>query len=155
MKTISIIVLGILLAACNSQEETSSSEKEQSVTDTIKIEGKSSMDGQLMEVEAASELALEMRAIEKELQQIKQQINEGNPDFNWVFVPENFIDAEATDPNVKNGDFTSYTQSFHKAGQNLEQTPSIEQYELVIEACINCHEQFCTGPIKRIEKLHL
>lgn len=123
--------------------------------DTLSPQEEKSIDGQLVEMEPASELALEMKAIEKELKLIKNQLESGEAINDWTFEPEDFIDSEATDPSVKNSDFTSYTMSFHQAGMNFQKEKTKNNFELIINACVSCHNQFCTGPIKRIKKLHL
>lgn len=148
----SIFLWGVLSFSCTNSNE-DKSEKHLNPKKEEQNDNSSDLEGKLIEMEPASELALEMKAIEKELQLLKASVDKGQ-EIDWKFLPENFIDATATDPNVKNGDFVSYTNAFHQRGLDFEQNPDKEHYEMVINACISCHEQFCTGPIKRIRKLY-
>lgn len=148
----------ILVSSCSegsSDTETPSTEEKEKSKDTLTNQEEKSMDGLLVEMEPASELALEMKLIEKELKLIKKQLESGETVNDWVFEPTDFIDAEATDPSVKDSDFTSYTMSFHQAGKDFQKNKTKNNFELIINACVSCHNQFCTGPIKRIKKLHL
>lgn len=66
--------------------------------------------------------------------------------------------VEPTDPDVLVPQFYENARLFqeaHKALINSEPEKQKEMYNLYINKCINCHENFCSGPLKRIRKLVL
>ena len=108
-----------------------------------------------------SELALAMRNIFNQTEDIKKSLNEGK-----LVVPENYIEnlksfhtAKPTDPEVKVEQFFGFVKAIDLAAQELERSENFdaqkEQYSRVLNACIQCHQQFCPGPIRRINKLKL
>lgn len=67
-----------------------------------------------------------------------------------------FYLAEPTDPNVLEPRFFENARLFQEAYLNMMRSPKkemISAYNATITACINCHEQYCSGPLKKIHKL--
>jgi len=108
-----------------------------------------------------SELALAMRKIFDQTEEIKSSLKEGD-----IIVPKDYIEnlksfhtAVPTDSEVKVDEFFGFVKAIDIAAQELEKRNDIdaqkEQYSRVINACVQCHQQFCPGPIRRINKLKL
>ncbi len=66
-----------------------------------------------------------------------------------------FYLVEPTDPGVLEPQFYENARLFQEAYQALFKHPKeqIKYHNLVIGKCINCHENYCSGPLKRIRKL--
>ena len=44
-------------------------------------------------------------------------------------------------------------ESYKKLSAARDNASQIKAYNAVIGMCINCHESYCSGPLKRIRKL--
>ena len=108
-----------------------------------------------------SELALSMRKVFDQTDDIKASLKVGA-----LIIPEGYIEnlrkfhtAKPTDPEVKVEQFFGFVKAIALAAQKLEKINDIdtqkEQYSRVLNACIQCHQEFCPGPIRRINKLIL
>ena len=143
------ILLGCLIApffiACQSEPATETSKVEEDCEVTA------------VNPNGDSELALLMRQMHEQTAEIKEQIRSGNNE-----IPENFIKlleqiegAEPTDPEVKTPTFSSFNKILGTQARELSQQDSIStgDFNLLIEKCVECHQTFCPGPIKKINKL--
>lgn len=65
-----------------------------------------------------------------------------------------FYVAEPTDPKVLEPQFFENARLFQQAHRELFAHPKeqVQYYNNMINACIRCHEQYCSGPLKRIRK---
>lgn len=65
-----------------------------------------------------------------------------------------FYVAEPTDPKVLEPQFFENARVFQQAHRELFAHPKeqVQYYNNMINACIRCHEQYCSGPLKRIRK---
>ena len=74
---------------------------------------------------------------------------------NFPLMP--FRSAEPTDSSVLEQVFFDHATQFELAWQKLmrDKTHQKENYTAVILACTNCHNHYCSGPLKRIRKLSL
>ncbi len=104
-----------------------------------------------------SELALLMRKMEKHWKETKKNLEEGKPveelpDFS------NILTATPTDESMAmdelHGFATSYLQSIKALGDAKGEEQKAA-YNNVINGCIMCHENSCSGPIPRIKKLQI
>ena len=138
-------LFSMLLFSCSSEKQESQKEGETIVTNP----------------NGDSELALAMRKIFDQTEEIKQNLEGGS-----LVVPEDYINnlksfhtAIPTDPEVKVEQFFGFVKAIDLAAQELEKKPDFdsqkEQYTRVVNACIQCHQEFCPGPIRRINKLKL
>ena len=104
-----------------------------------------------------SELALLMREITNDMEIIKSQIiNEKIPESSIKI--EEIYTAKPTDPHIRNNDwFDPMTDQYIFSVKDLFNNPGdqTKQYNTIIQSCINCHNQVCQGPIKRIKKLKI
>lgn len=106
-----------------------------------------------------SELTLYMRSMESEAKQWREQIIAGQQ----LQLPSGVLDSITlsvpTEGKVKDKEkFEVHAQFFQQHIDSLEKAPTedlSERYNLMVTACIDCHQSFCPGPIKRIKKLYI
>jgi len=103
-------------------------------------------------------MALMMRQMADNAQKMKNKLEASEKidakDFPFI----RFHLVEPTDPNVLQPQFYENARSFqeaHKALLNAPQVKQKEMYTAYINQCINCHQTYCSGPLKRIKKLVL
>ena len=116
-----------------------------------------------------SELALVMRALYINTLSLKTEIFTNTDSITDKFLNHNTIEefkknyenlnhAQPTDLNLKNdGIYKEFADTYIKSSKkflsNNNQTK--ENYTLMVNNCIQCHEQFCLGTIKKIRKLYI
>ena len=66
-----------------------------------------------------------------------------------------FYAAEPTDTVVLKMQFYENARFFQEAYTDMLKTSSNQKqlYNVVIGKCVNCHEMYCNGPLKRIKKM--
>ncbi len=106
-----------------------------------------------------SELTLYMRHLEQQAKDWRElTVNGGSVAWDAEMMDSLFT---ATPTDGKIGDSLLYNNlgmAFKKEVQDLTNAtrPNLNNhYNLMITACVNCHRNFCPGPIKRIEKLRI
>lgn len=108
---------------------------------------------------SSSELALLMRAMFNEAEEMKKAVEAG--EMPEVAVPYHKItSASATDPaEVETETFKNISKAYIESIERLEAASSPQearqQYKIVINNCISCHMVACPGPINKIRKLEL
>jgi hypothetical protein len=104
-----------------------------------------------------SELALLMRKMFEDGEDIKKLItnNEGNITEEYIAELEKIHTAIPTDANVKTPEFEAYTKLMIQEANLLFSNDSnrVQGFNNLVNRCIECHQSFCPGPIKRIKKL--
>lgn len=105
-----------------------------------------------------SELALLMRNMNTSTSSLKELIKQGKlPDR----FPEEFLrihKAVPTDSTVKGPVFDAFASNYLNGLNELYKSPKEQlsvNYNAVVQRCVDCHRQFCPGPIKAINKLTL
>jgi hypothetical protein len=100
-------------------------------------------------------MALMMRQMAANADSMKQQIMRGEQLDSTRYPFIRFYLVEPTDPNVLGPPFYENARLFQNAYTALFQHPTeqVKYHNLVIQKCINCHEAYCSGPLKRIRKL--
>lgn len=101
-------------------------------------------------------MALMMRQMADNAQQMKEMIGKGELVEGKKFPYIRFHLVEPTDPDVLQPQFFENARLFQMAHKDLINAPKEKQKELYnayIRKCINCHESYCSGPLKRIRKL--
>jgi len=102
-----------------------------------------------------SELALLMRNMEKHWKETKKIIEEGKdikelPDFSNIYT------ATPTDESMSMDDLHGFAENYLQQIKVLGNAKGDAQkaaYNNIINGCIMCHENSCSGPIPRIKKL--
>ncbi len=103
-----------------------------------------------------SELALLMRDMYDEAENIKKAIKNGDP-VEISLDHEMILTAHATEPEKANSaEFKAFAKSYLQAIENIKLSASEEQlnyYNSMVTNCIACHQTLCPGPLVRIKKL--
>ncbi|MGE0562168.1 MAG: hypothetical protein AB7O47_10150 [Flavobacteriales bacterium] len=104
-----------------------------------------------------SELALLMRKMYDDADAIKTLItnNEGNITQEYINELERIHTATPTEANVKTPEFEAYTKLMIEQANSLfsSETNRAEGFNSLVNRCVECHQSFCPGPIKKIRKL--
>ncbi|MFN7313050.1 MAG: hypothetical protein ACK5UI_06165 [Bacteroidota bacterium] len=103
-------------------------------------------------------MALMMRQMADNAQKMKDKLEKGEQITGEEFPFIRFHLVEPTDPNVLQPQFYENARLFQEAHKVLINGKKGEQKELYtayINQCINCHQTYCSGPLKRIRKLTL
>lgn len=143
------IIFGIffLISAC------SNAEKEQQVNEEIITEVVDNHPNK------DSELALLMRKMYNDADSIKQLIviDEGNISKEYIDALERIHTATPTDADVKTPEFKAYTELMVNEANVLfsSETNKKEGFNNLVNKCVECHQSFCPGPIKKIKKLEI
>lgn len=141
----------ILFSCSNENCESESCNKEESscVSDEVKVSA--------INPNGDSELALLMRQMFEQGEDIKELItnNEGNITQEYIDELERIHTATPTDPDVKTPEFKAYTELMIQEANTLFSNDSnkVKGFNNLVNRCIDCHQTFCPGPIKRIKKL--
>lgn len=73
-------------------------------------------------------------------------------DYNTIFT------AKKTDPSIDQELFTSLARHYASQVEQFRTSPSdratqVKNFNSMVNACVSCHENFCGGPLKRINKM--
>jgi len=102
-----------------------------------------------------SELAWLMRQMYEDGEKIKLAVlnNQLPEDFREKF--KNIHTATPTDASVRGEVFDTSAKAFLATLDKFytEKENQVENFNLVVHACIACHQNYCPGPIKKIKKL--
>jgi len=151
IKTIIPVFIGIFILLITSCGQDEPVEKE-----TLSIES-TEVEVSPINPNGDSELALLMRKMFEEGEDIKALItnNEGNITEEYISELERIHTAIPTDPDVKTPEFEAYTQLMIEEANTLfsNDTNRVQGFNNLVNRCIDCHQSFCPGPIKRIKKL--
>lgn len=140
MRYLIVLAFGITILACNQQCETNTANTAGGIV-------------------PASELTLYMRHLESQMKDWRETVAQGGTVEYQPAMFDSMFTATPTDGKI--GDsvlFNNLGTMFKQEVQGLStSTPEdlSNHYNLMVTACVNCHRNFCPGPIKRIEKLKL
>lgn len=105
-----------------------------------------------------SELALLMRSMQADLEELKRAIKSGEK-MELTFDVNQILTAKATvAEDVDTPHYRALGRAFIAAYKAYENAPYSERktsYEVMVSACMACHEQTCPGPMRRIKNLYL
>ncbi len=107
-----------------------------------------------------SELATLMVDMWDENKKVKEDLVNGLDSVVLSGQHEKMFTAKPTDSsdltpvfyNLAKG-YNTLADSFSNAGSERE--IKIKRYNAVIDGCVSCHENFCSGPIPKIKQLYL
>lgn len=150
---ISSIVWLTLALACNSNSPTSGSgdARSKAVEDSLAACSNQT----IMDPNNTKPMALMMRQMVINADSMKSKIlrNETLDSLQFPFIK--FYLVEPTDPNVLEPNFFEKSRLHQAAYLELFRHPKEQKkyYNLMIESCVSCHKDYCSGPLKRINKL--
>jgi len=148
-----IVNLFVLAAACTTEHK--GEEKITSSADSSAMENDSMSSCTNPYSDNMKPMAVGMRAMYEQMVAIRSQIEEGNKLQTGQFKMVDFIYAEPTDSSVLTDQFFLRAGQFKRRFNELVQPGGnvMERYNLVLDACIQCHTENCPGPLKKIKKL--
>ena len=109
-----------------------------------------------------SELALLMRKLAGWNESTKALLEKGGPlteeqltppsDYNTIFT------AKKTDPSIDQELFNSMARHYVSQVEQFrtsgtDRATQVKNFNSMVNACVSCHENFCGGPLKRINKM--
>lgn len=131
----------VVFVACNSEEKSSEKpEEKRSLT-----------------IEEPSELANLMKGMKKQSLSIKEAIQLGDS-INFELLEEwkKIHSATPTEKDKKTPIYYGFADAFLMAVDSLKSAKNnIENFNIMVTACVNCHRELCPGPVATIEKLKL
>ena len=102
-----------------------------------------------------SEMALLMRDMFERMEVIKDKI-ENNEDLSKEQLSFVVIHSqEATDSSFIKEGLVHMSEAYSRIINQFNTYPSKENYQSVVNNCINCHVSMCPGPLERIDNLIL
>jgi hypothetical protein len=97
-----------------------------------------------------------MRVQEADVLSLRQRIVDGDTLLADIHLKHDFLEGTPSSPDKNDRNFPELSAAFVEAFNELKSTPAkTEQFNLMIASCIDCHEQFCPGPIRQIKKLQI
>lgn len=150
-------ILATLLYACGQVQQ--SSEKAKTDNDSTQQDSSTKScenpEETIMDPNQTKPMALMMRTMVKNAQVMRDKVKKGEKLDSLTYPFIKFYLVEPTDPNVLEPAFFENARLFQQAYLDLFRHPGeqVQYYNLMVGKCINCHENYCSGPIKRIRKL--
>lgn len=152
-KAVLILIFGILLYSCGNKAD----ENTNTPTDSITDGSKTTSDKEVFEMYEMSEMAALMEQMYVDNQRLKERIMKGDTIGKF---PQHFIrihKAVMTDATDKDDFFDEQAAKFIKAQELIYEDPANakQHFNNGIDACIQCHQVKCGGPIPKIKKLYI
>lgn len=151
--TFALSCIFILIQSCSNQDKkiaVSANELEQQMEDSL-----ADCAPTIKDPNNTKPMALMMRQMAANADTIKNMLLRGEvvDSLNFPFI--RFYLVEPTDPNVLEPQFFENARLHQLAYKELftHKTEQKKYYNLLINSCINCHQTYCSGPLKRIKKL--
>ncbi len=154
-----LVILALLLPAlwfaeaCNDKGNKKSPEA--AAADSARIADSLASCSPIKDPNNPKPMALMMRQMAANADSMKAKILRGESLDSLQYPFIRFYVAEPTDPHVLEPNFFEKARLFQAAYKDLFQHPKEQKkyYNLMIQACVNCHQNYCSGPLKRIRKL--
>ncbi|MBU3675601.1 MAG: hypothetical protein FGM54_00230 [Chitinophagaceae bacterium] len=102
-----------------------------------------------------SALAGMMRQMVNDCDRMRADILAGKPVDSLRYPMPPFIGAEPTEADMKTPVFYAYASGFEIAYRTLmsDSKNQVANYNALIQGCASCHNNFCRGPLKKINQL--
>ena len=144
---VGLIFTVTLFSACSENEVVAEPE-------SVEIKAKPIKQNGVMYV--PSELALIMRQMYDNMELVNAHLKAGEevPD-SLLQGYEDMLTAEATNPAEIDDHYFGFATGWLSELKVMRETPTLENYNNVMNACVGCHQSFCPGPIPKIKKLKL
>lgn len=156
-----LLAISYLIAACNSAPSGANESLTKSDSSPLAVMADSTNEQCATSSKYPNEdkpMALMMRQMADNAQKMKELIEQGKKVSAEQFPFIRFHLVEPTDPDVLQPQFFENARLLQEAHKALTTAPAGKQRELYtayINQCINCHQIYCSGPLKRIRKLTL
>jgi hypothetical protein len=102
------------------------------------------------------ELAILMREMVAWTDSAKSAVEQGKPIPAEPAKLNTLATAKRTDTDISDEEFFSWSQLYLGKVNEFKSAPKesqVEYFNAMVGACVSCHENYCHGPIKRINKL--
>jgi hypothetical protein len=148
------LLLFLVLSLCACQQKESVKEKKNVKKEDTKC---SASGGKKLEMYQMSEMAALMEQMYVDNQRLKERITKGDTVGKF---PQHFLNihkAVMTDASDNDAFFKTQAAKFIKAQELIYKDPknAKQHFNTGVDACIQCHQQKCGGPIPRIKKLYI
>lgn len=146
-----LFILGALLALVVACADSASETKKDSAKDTVKACKPLNPNGD-------SELAILMRAMAGWNDSIKAALLSGREAPAPPSNLNDIITAKRTDPNIDAAVFNSHASHYLAQVEQFKSAAKEDKtrtYNAIVNACVSCHENFCGGPLVRINKMFI
>jgi hypothetical protein len=152
MKKALLLLVVISLFSCHKKEAIKGSKKETKEATKCSAPG-----GKKLEMYQMSEMAALMEQMYVDNQRLKERITKGDTVGKF---PQHFLrihKAVMTDATDNDSFFKTQAAKFIKAQELIYKDPknAKQHFNTGVDACIQCHQQKCGGPIPRIKKLYI
>lgn len=149
------LFIGLIMWSCNSPDSPKVPVEHISTEKSIN----EPEDNWVPDVYKTSELAELMRQMHADHLDLKKKIEEGKLDLvknsNYSFIHK----AQPTDPNDDTPLFHTYADAYLLVDSMIYSGRTTDEYKDkfndMVNACIACHQNFCMGPINKIELLRI
>lgn len=152
-----IICGGILLWAACTQNSTSNQNTNAADSIAMVDSAAACNTAAIKDPNNAKPMALMMRQMAQNADSMRAQLQRGETldSLRYPFI--RFYLAEPTDSSVLEPKFYENARLFQEAYKALFAYPAeqTKYYNLMIGKCANCHESYCSGPLKKIRKLFI
>ncbi len=140
-----VLIVSVLVSSCQKKEEKEACPPEKPIKE------------KKFAMYEMSEMSALMEQMYVDNQRLKERIKKGDTIGKF---PNHFMKihkAVMTDQNENDTFFKEQAAKFIKAQEMIYQDPknAKEHFNKGVDACINCHQQKCGGPIPRIKKLYI
>lgn len=142
MKRLAILLLLLLIvfACAENQVDKAESQKE-------------------MKMAEFSELALLMKEIHEDAKKWKAEIEAGEQPTDSLKIYEKMVTSTPTKSEVKGPVFEGFAAMYQARLDSLFHAGELDMakdaYNDLIASCVDCHGEYCPGPIPTIEKLYI
>jgi cytochrome c556 len=105
-----------------------------------------------------SELVLVMRQMHADNMAIKEQVKAGVGPKSVPDEYQKLLTATATNPDELDQLYYNMAKIWlneYQAVVDAEPDKLVDTYNNMVKTCVNCHENYCLGPIPKIEKLYI
>ncbi|TGD57891.1 hypothetical protein [Flavobacterium humi] len=144
-KTIVLCLVSLLAFSCNKKQE------------EVQEKETGSSGGKKFEMYEMSEMSMLMEQMYADNERLKQRIIQGDTIGKF---PNHFLKihkAVMTDKQENDAFFKEHAAAFIKAQELIYEDPKNAKahFNESVDACIQCHQVKCGGPIARIKKLYI
>ena len=141
----------IIIVFLNSCVNNNNSQSVKSEVDTLK----NNAQNQVLDPHQPKPMALMMRLMADNADSMKAKLARGESLDSLQFPFIRFYLVQATDESVKEPQFYENAKQYQAAHNAIFTHPKEQKkyYNLMIGKCISCHENYCSGPLKRIRKM--
>ncbi len=103
-----------------------------------------------------AELALLMRKMASHTESLRTSLHDNSGINIYPADFENILTATPTDSTLDRPLFTGFAKGYLNNLKTFYDSPDslqVKNYNMMVNGCINCHRNFCSGPLKRIKKM--